>query len=182
MSLILTLNANIYVISAYKNNNVFPYVYNKTNNLELAKKYTDIIVKETDKKGMNPLLIARQIYTESRFKAKATNKKTHKYDIAVGAMQIKPYFWGRKLYKYKWLRYQLLASTNEFQDQIRHLKNIKYNIPIGVDIMSHLYKKHKDYRLALIGYYCGEGSDYFKECQTNETVLRKDKYVRSVIR
>ena len=164
------------------NDVVGDYIYNKrvTNEIRItdknAERYTQCIYKYSDKYGLDPILIARQIYKESRFKHTASNKWG-----AFGPMQVRVKFWKHVLYRIDngdLGKYLLSRATI---DHSRYFKRIGYGIESGCYIMSHASKKYKSYPLALVSYWTGGSSDIFKRAVNDSDYLNNLHYVKDII-
>lgn len=178
--LVLTLDAISPNVCFLKEDRLYTYILEKTNSVEIADKYYLSITTQCKKNALDPMLIAKQINKESRFRWWVDNKKTKKREIAVGPMQIKPYYWGDRLYRIKEIQKKLLESSNQFQSQVKYLKSIEYGVRIGCEIMSIYSKQYDDYRIALIAFYCGQYSSEMEMSKTNNQFLLTNHYVRSI--
>jgi len=164
------------------NDVVREYIYSKrvTNEIRItdknAERFTQCIYMYSDKYDLDPLLIARQIYKESRYKHTASNKWG-----AYGAMQVRVKFWKHVLYRVDGGKLGKYLLTRAKIDHSRYLKRIGYNIEVGCYIMSHANKKYNNYPLALVSYWTGGNSEIFKRAANDSEYLNGLHYVKDII-
>ena len=153
------------------------YVYqNSTMSAEHNDRYVDVIYKYSGEYGLDPLLIARQVWYESRF-------KWYAYNVigAYGPMQIRPKFWSHILYHVDDGKLGMYLLKKESPKYHRYFMRIGYGVEAGCMIMAHLKKLNDyDYRLALIEYWAGRQSDYYKRAQRSKTYAKTIPYVKYI--
>lgn len=162
-------------------------VNERVKNPEQASRHYSYILKYSYANGLNPDLIARQIMKESSFKWWVNNGRTNYNNIAVGYMQVMPYWHSGLVYRYmskkqKDIFNNIPSQVGRQNYLIKMLKIPRINIQVGCAIMGYNKKQQENYPLALIAYYAGPNSKIYKHLKKNEKELLSHHYVTFVIK
>ena len=122
--------------------NIVKYLSNKYNKDEkLIQEYVNIVIRETTKYNIDPLLVLAMIETESGFNSRAYNQSG-----AMGLMQVIP-------------RYHPDLITQEHQS----LYDPNMGINVGVAVLVKFIEKHNGNFVKAINNYGGDSSgNYYK--------------------
>jgi soluble lytic murein transglycosylase-like protein len=133
-------------------------------------RYIEVIYHRARQYGLDPLLIAKQINVEShfcwwRFTA-----------VAYGPMMVSPRYWSHVLYLVDSGKLGKHLLKQDKPDYRKYLKRIDYNIEAGCYIMSNLYAKYGNYKIALLR-YAYKNKAFKKHCKKpNEAQYIKKIY------
>jgi len=124
-------------------------------------RYIETIYHRARQYGLSPLLIAKQINTESHFR---WWEETH---CSSGPAMISPRDWSHVLYLVdngKLGKYLLTKKTPDYR---KYFKRIDYGVESCCYIMASLYKKYGNYKIALLR-YAYKNKAFKKHCKAPE--------------
>lgn len=148
------------------------------NATEHSERYYECIIKYSKQYHLDPVIIAKQIETESHFNHLAVSRKE-----AYGCSQIRVKYWDHLLYLIdngnlgRYLRQKPTKICH-----IRYFFRIGYCIEVQSYIMSYLLKKYGSYELALVAYLHGENSKVFLKCVKKPQKCYSISYVRKILK
>lgn len=150
---------------------------------KIQKRYFKVIYKNAIINNLDPILIARIIQRESGFHYAAHNGRTNWHAIAVGAMQVKPAYWGAHIIRGNpVLANRISRSKNPREDYIKYFKQIGYNVQVGTAALAIMIKMaNGDIPLGLIAYNCGPYSWQYRKAARSQKFKNNFKYVVGVL-
>jgi soluble lytic murein transglycosylase-like protein len=147
------------------------YKYITTNT---ANRYVDVILQESTRYNLDPLLVAKMIKVESHFKWWAKSEVG-----ALGPMQVMPIHWGHLLYS---IDDKSLQKKLKKKYDTKYFQRIGYGVHSGCRILRHyLDKNDNDLILSLIDYGYGPGTKTKRISRTNFKYAKSRQYIQKVV-
>ena len=162
----------------YRIDKVRQYIYNNsTFSADINERYAAVIYQYSGDYGLEPMRIAKQVWTESRFKWYAYNSAG-----AYGPMQIRPKFWSHILYRVDDGKLAKMLLNSDKPEYKKYFMRIGYGVEAGCIIMAYLKKRNDyDYRMALVEYWAGSSSEEYSKAKSSERYLTSLKYIQDIV-
>ena len=162
------------------------YVYKlsrKRNSEKTAVKYANAIEKFSYIYNLDSVVVANQIFKESKFKRHAKSKRITKTGetnyIAYGPAQIRPKYWGHLLYRVD--NGKLSGRLNKITEEqkLYYYHVIEYAVEMQCYIMRYYLDRFEDdYEIALLAYWSGSNSWQFRHWSKKP---HKNHYVKDIL-
>ena len=150
-------------------------IQNSTLTKEEANEIAKYIFLFSQEYVLNPKLITKQMYIESKFDAGAYSHKG-----ARGLMQIKT-CWDHLLFRIDDGELGKELQKKKVTNFKKYYYIPKYNIEVGCYIMSNHLAKYGKYELALVAYNYGQNTDFFKRCLKDSKLCFTSEYVKYIL-